>query len=105
MLLPLGDEHSIRIPVLEQPFVQLLADGLLFVVELVDVATALVGDLEDGPLRLVLRNVVRRRVLRVLHLDAEDLQVVADVVETRRRLFLPGRGAGSYRGHFWVVKI
>lgn len=55
LLLPLCDEHGVGVAVLEQPVVQLPADGLLVVVELVDVAAALVGDLEDGPLRLVSR--------------------------------------------------
>lgn len=91
LLLPLRDEHGIGVAVLEQPVVQGLRDGLLLVVELVDVAAALVGDLEDGPLDLVLRHVGRRRVLRVLHLDREHLQVVPDVVEPRRRLLLPRR--------------
>jgi len=72
LLLPLGDEHRVRVAVLEQVLVQLLADGLFFVVELVDVAAALVGDLEDGPLRLVLGDVVVWCVLGVLHLVAED---------------------------------
>lgn len=37
LLLPLGDQHGIRIAVLEQIVVELLADGLLLVVEVVDV--------------------------------------------------------------------
>lgn len=53
LLLPLGDQHRVRISVLQQPIVQLLADGLLLVVQLVDVAAALVSDLEYLPLRLV----------------------------------------------------
>lgn len=101
MLLPLGDEYGVGVAVLEQPVVQGAADGLLLVVELVDVAGALVGDLEDGPLRLVLRHVRRRRVLRVLHLDPEHLEVVPDVVEARRRLLAP-RGVGADCGHFFI---
>lgn len=78
-LLPLRDQHGVRVAVLQQPVVQLLGDGLLLVVQLVHVPAALVGDLEDRPQRLVPRDVVRLRVLRVLHLVAEDQQVVLDV--------------------------
>lgn len=81
LLLPLGNEHGIGVAVLEQPVVQLLANGLFLVVQLVDVAAALVGDLEDGPLGLVLRLAVGGRRLGVLHLVGKDEQVVLDVVE------------------------
>lgn len=57
-LLPLGDQHGVRITVLEQPLVQLARDGLLLVVELVDVAAPLVRDLEDGPQGLVAGRIV-----------------------------------------------
>lgn len=40
LLFPLGDQDPIGIVVLEQPVVQRLADGLLLVVEIVDVARA-----------------------------------------------------------------
>lgn len=56
-LLPLGDQHGICVAVLEQPLVQLAGDGLLLVVELVDVAAALMRDLEDGPHGLVSRGI------------------------------------------------
>jgi len=69
------------------------ADGLLLVVELVDVAAPLVGDLKDGPLGLVLADIVRRGVLRILHLVAEDQQVVLDVAEPLRRGLALGRVA------------
>lgn len=56
------------------------------------------GDLEDGPLGLVLGHTVRGRVLRVLHLDVEDLEVVPDVVEAGGRLLGPRRVRAD-RGH------
>lgn len=90
--------------VLQQPVVQLPADGLLLVVELVDVPAALVVDLEHGPLRLVLGDVGRRRVLRVLHLDVEHLEVVPDVLETGRRFPLP-RVVRAYGRHRVLVVL
>lgn len=54
LLLPLGDQVGVGVAVLEQPVVQLLGDGLAGVVQVVDVAGAGVGDLEDGPHGLVL---------------------------------------------------
>ena len=102
LFLPLRDQHGIRVAVLQQPVVELLADRLLLVVELVDVPTSLVRDLEYGPLRLVLGNVVGRRVLRVLHLVAEDEQVILDVTEAVRwRLALRGVSDG---GHVELVR-
>lgn len=103
LLLPLGNEKGISVAVLEQPLVQLPADGLLLVVEFVDVAAPLVRDLEDGPLCLVLGDVVGRRVLRVLHLVGEHQQVLFDVAEA-----LGGRlalGCGADRGHDVVVAV
>ena len=38
LLLPLRDQHRVGVVVLEQPVVQLLADGLLLVVQVVDVS-------------------------------------------------------------------
>jgi hypothetical protein len=38
LLLPLCDQHRIGVVVLEQPVVQLLADGFLLVVQIVDVS-------------------------------------------------------------------
>ena len=37
LLLPLGDQIRVRVAVLQQPVVELLADGFLLVVEVVDV--------------------------------------------------------------------
>lgn len=54
LLLPLGDEVRVAVAVLQQPVVEVLAYGLLVVVEVVDVTGALVRDLEDGPGALVL---------------------------------------------------
>lgn len=101
VLLPLGDQHRVRVPVLEQPLVQLLADGFFFVVELIDVPAPLVRNLEDRPFGLVLGYVVRRGVLRVLHLVGEDEQILLNVGETLwGRLALRG-GANGW--HFEVV--
>ncbi len=72
LFLPLGNQHRIGIAVFEQPVVQLLADRFLLVVQLVDVATPLMGDLENGPLSLVLGNIIGRGVLRILHLVAKN---------------------------------
>lgn len=49
LLLPLSDQRRIRVAVLQQPVVELAADGVLGVEEVVDVAAALVGDAVDGP--------------------------------------------------------
>jgi hypothetical protein len=38
LLLPLGDQISIGIPVLQQPVVELFADGFFLVVQVVDVS-------------------------------------------------------------------
>ena len=38
LLLPLRDQHRVGVVVLEQPVVQLLADGFLLVVQIVDVS-------------------------------------------------------------------
>lgn len=40
LLLPLRDEHSIGVVVLEEPVVQFLVNGFLFVIEVVDVFRA-----------------------------------------------------------------
>lgn len=101
VLLPLGNQHRVRVSVLEQPLVQLLADGFLLVVELVDVPAPLVRNLEDGPFGLVLGDVVRRHVLRVLHLVGEDEQVLLDVGEALWG-WLALRG-GANGGHCEVV--
>lgn len=98
LLLPLGDEDRVCVAVLEQPVVQWFADGLFLVVELVDIAAALMRDLEYRPLRLVLRYVLRGGVLRVLHLDAEHFEVLSDVVEACWRLLAP-RGVRADGGH------
>lgn len=81
LLLPLGNEHRIGISILQQPLVQLLADGLLLVVEIVYVAAPLVRNLENLPLRHVLRARRRGLVLRILHLVRKDQEVIFDVAE------------------------
>ena len=106
LLLPFRNKHRIRIPVLEQPLVQLLADGLLLVVQLVDVTAPLMRYLEDGPLRLMFGDVRRRCVLRVLHLDAKDFQIIADVFKALWGLLLSS--SRSYRRHdgrLWVAPL
>lgn len=87
LLLPLCDQHGIRVAILQQPVVKLLADGFFLVVQIIYVATPLMRDLEDFPLRLVLGSRGRRLVLDVLHLVGEDEQVIFDVAETLWRGF------------------
>jgi len=89
-LLPLRNKHCISIPILQQPLVELLADGLLCVIKFVDVATPLVRDLEHFPLRLVPGTGRRRLVLGILHLVGEDEEVCLDVAEALWR-WLPLR--------------
>lgn len=81
LLLPLRNQHRVRVPVFQQPVVKLPPDGLLLIVQVVDVAAALMGDLEDLPLRLVLCARQRLLVLRVLHLVAEDDEIGLDIAE------------------------
>lgn len=90
LLLPLRNQLGVCVTVLQQPLVKLPTDGLLLVVHFVYVAATLMVDLEDRPLRLMLGDVCGRGILGVLHLDIEDLEVVANVVEARWWLPLPG---------------
>lgn len=50
--LPLCNEHRIRHALLQTPFIQLTADGLSLVIQIVNVARSLVVNLKDGPARL-----------------------------------------------------
>lgn len=75
-LLPLRNQHSIRVPILQQPLIQLLADRLLLVIQLIHVSTPLMTDLEDLPVCLVSGDIGCRLVLRVFHFVGEDEQVV-----------------------------
>jgi hypothetical protein len=88
LLLPLCNQHGIRVAVLQQPVVELLADGLLLIVHVVDVARSLVGDLEDGPCHLVLLLALVRCVLGVLHLGLELEERVFEVFEAIWRRLL-----------------
>jgi len=81
LLLPLGDQERVGVVVLEQPVIQGFRDGGLFVVEVVDVAGALVGDLEDGPENFLPLLAFVGGVLGVFHLGAELEERVFDVVE------------------------
>jgi hypothetical protein len=101
LLLPLGNQHRIRVPVLEQPLVQLPADGLLLVVQVVDVARALVRDLENGPCHFVLFLALVRRVLGIFHLVRELEECVFQVFEAFGRA--PLAGARSADG--WHVGV
>ena len=65
-------------------YLYVLADCFLLIVQLIHISTALMGDLKDWPCRLRLSHIVRRRILRILHLDVKDLEVIAYVVETCR---------------------
>lgn len=87
LLLPLGNKVCVCVPVLQQPVVELLRDGLAFVVQVVDVARARVRDLEDRPQRLMLLLAFVRRVLCVPHLVAVLEECVFDVVEAGGRRF------------------
>ena len=51
-LFPLGDQLAVGVALFQQKLVQLLADRVPLVVNVVDVARALVVKLEDWPLRL-----------------------------------------------------
>jgi len=53
LLLPFRNQIPIRIPILQQPLIQLLRNSLLLIIQVVDVAATLMRDLEDGPERLV----------------------------------------------------
>jgi hypothetical protein len=97
LLFPLRDQQRICVAILQQPVVQLLVNRLFLVVELVYIATPLMRYLKDWPLRLVLGLVVCRCVLRVLHLVAENEQVIFDVAEAFwRRLPLGGMAYGRH---------
>lgn len=93
LLLPLCNQIRVAVVVLEQPLVQLLADGLLLVVELVDVAGALMCDLEDRPHGFLPPLALVRRVLGVFHLVLELEERVLDVVEAVGWGFLALGGA------------
>lgn len=82
VFLPLSNQHRIRIPILAQPFIQLLAN-LLLSIQLPDVFRPLMRDLEDRPHDLVLWDVGGREVLGILHLVGEDEERVFDVAEAR----------------------
>jgi hypothetical protein len=97
LLLPLGDQHGVCVAVLQQVVVQLLADGLLLVVHFVDVARALVGDLEDGPCHLVLLLALVRGVLGVLHLVLELEERVLQVLEAVWGCLLGGACCADWR--------
>lgn len=87
LLLPLGDQVGVGVAVLEEPIVELFADGLALVVQVVDVPRAGVGYLEDGPGRLVLLLSFVGGVLCVAHLVGVLEEGVFDVLETRGRGF------------------
>lgn len=103
--LPLRDQLCIRIPVLEQPLVQLLADAFFLIIQLVHVPASLMRDLKDGPHGRVPGHVGRRCILGVFHLVAEDEQVRLDVAEALgRRLALRGvPDRGHNCGNLWAL--
>lgn len=68
LLFPLCDQVGIGIAVLQQPVVKRFGDCLALVVEVVDVAAAGVGDLEDWPKNFVFLLAVVGRILGVAHL-------------------------------------
>jgi hypothetical protein len=99
LLLPLGNQRRIAIPILEQPVVQLSAYGLFLVVHVVDIAASLVRYLEDGPDHFVLFLAFSGRVFSVFHLVGEFEEGVFQVVEAVWRGFFGGaRGADGW--HF-----
>lgn len=101
LLLPLCDQVGVAVVVFEQPLVQLLADGLLLVVKLVDVAGALMRDLEDRPHCLLAPLALVWRILCIFHLVLEFEEGVLDVVEAVGRGFLALGGA--HGGHLIEV--
>lgn len=103
LLLPLGDQIPVRVPVLEQPLVQRLADGFARVVQVVDVAGAGVRDLEDRPEGLVLLFALVRRVLCVAHLVAVFEKCVFDVFKAWWWGF--ARVARAYRRHWRRMRV
>lgn len=71
-LLPLCDQHLVRVPVLEQIFVKFLGDSFFLVVKLVDISAPLMRDLEDGPVNLMAGHIDSRCVFGIFHFVAED---------------------------------
>lgn len=98
LFLPFRDQHGICVVILQEPVVEAFTDSLLLVVKLVYVPTALVRDLEDGPLRLVFGDVVCRGIEGVLHLVAEYEEIFFNIAKAIRwRLPL---GRRQDRRHF-----
>ena len=106
-LLPLSNQHSIRVAIFQQPLVQLLADRLLLVVQLVHVSAPLMADLEDLPVCLMSGDVDRCFVLCIFHLIREDEQVVFYVCEAGWRRFALGGVADCWHfcGFFLVAEM
>ena len=101
LLLPFGYQHRIRVPILQQPLVQFLRNRAACVVQVVDVAAAGVGDLEDGPEDLVSFLAVVTGVFCVFHFVAVAEKGVFDVVEARWWGFARARGADGWHGG-WI---
>jgi hypothetical protein len=111
LLLPLCDQRSVSIVVLQQVVVKSFRDGRAGVVEVVDVARACareslvvehversgqirptsMRDLEDGPKRFATLLALVRGVFGIFHLVGEFEEGVFDVVEAFGRRFA---GAG-----------
>lgn len=97
LLFPLGNQHSICVSILEEIVVELLADGFLLIVQVVDVSRTLMCDLEDGPRHLVLLLSFVGCILSVLHLVLEFEQRVFDVLKALRWSLL----RGACRADWW----
>lgn len=74
LLLPFGDQVLVGYVLVETVLVQLLADGVALVVEIVNVSGLLVMDLEDGPKRFRLAFALVWRRLRLAHLLLQLLE-------------------------------
>lgn len=81
LLLPLRNQVRIRIPILQQPVVQLFRDGFARVVQVVNVSGAGMGDLEDRPEGFVFLFAVCGGGLGVAHLVRVGEEGVFYVVE------------------------
>mmetsp|Transcript_3665 Transcript_3665/g.10592 ORF Transcript_3665/g.10592 Transcript_3665/m.10592 type:complete len:242 (-) Transcript_3665:12-737(-) len=93
---PLRDEGLVAELLPQEPVVQLAGDRLLLVVQLVDVARALVVDLRDPPCGLVAALTLVGLVHCILHLLVELLQLRLDVIPALGRLL---RVEGPYPRH------
>ena len=87
LLLPLGDQVGVGDLLAQTVVVELAADRLALVEQIVDVARLLVMHLEDGPLHFGLSLALVRRLLGLAHLLLQLVQRRLDQVPAIRRRF------------------